>query len=71
MTALGWLLASLGIVGAVLNLLKLRVCFVVWIASNVGLIYLNASQGRMDQAALFGAFTVTSVLGWFNWGRGA
>ena len=60
---------GLAIGGCVLNNRRLRVCFVVWIISNVLGLVIHVDAGIWSLAARDVAFTVLAVDGWRRWGR--
>lgn len=64
-----WLLTAMGIIGATLNALQIGLCFAFWIAGNIGWIIVNLRRRQMQEALLFFAYLVTSVIGFFTWGN--
>lgn len=57
------ILAALGLTGAIFNSNMSIWGFVIWIPANVGLVILNYRRGYYEQAALFVAYTTTSING--------
>lgn len=66
---LGTIALILGVIGCLLNNRKLRICFIVWLISNVlnGIVHI-----RVDVWSLLIRDVVFSILvveGWIRWGR--
>lgn len=70
-----WLIAALSIAGGVLNVLKNRWGFVLWIAANLAWIVVDVVYGLWAQIPVWVVFTAISVWGFVKWsgdsGRGA
>ncbi|MGB9712336.1 MAG: nicotinamide mononucleotide transporter [Dissulfurimicrobium sp.] len=64
-----WGLASLSILGAVLNIKKRRSGFAVYTAANIGWVFVDLYYGIYAQAVLFLVFTALSTWGWIEWGN--
>lgn len=58
---------AVALAGGVLNVLKSRWCFVLWMASNAGSACYLASRGLWTQAAVQAAFVGLCVWGWVAW----
>ena len=69
MKSIRWILTALGIIGAALNAVGLGLCFTFWIVGNVGWIIVNLRRRQMQEALLFTAYLITSVVGFFTWGH--
>lgn len=65
---LGWACTTLGIAGAITNILMIRWCFILWTISNIGWIYLNFKSQMPYQAILFVVFTLLNIYGFLLWG---
>lgn len=63
-----WALTAIGIIGAALNALKIGLCFVLWTVGNVGWIIVNLRRRQVQEALLFAAYLITSIVGLFTWG---
>ena len=62
----------LSLIGAVLNVKKVRFCFVPWMLANGAWIVFGLAHRHWGMVLTFSAFFVTSVWGWISWGgRGA
>ncbi|MGQ9813486.1 MAG: nicotinamide mononucleotide transporter [Dissulfurimicrobium sp.] len=64
-----WGLASLSILGAILNIKKRRSGFAVYTFTNIGWVFVDTYYGIYAQAALFLIFTALSIWGWVEWGN--
>jgi len=64
-----WVFMLLSITGVVLNVKKLRICFIFWIPANMGWIAVNLYKDIHAQALLFVVYTSLSVWGWTEWGK--
>lgn len=62
-----WALAVASIVGVVLNIHKRRVCFVVWLCTNVTWAVVDFAHGLPAQAALFAVYAALAAWGWWAW----
>lgn len=69
MSALTWLLAGLGVAGAILNAFQNRSCFFFWVAANIGWISVNVARGLYPEATLFAVYLITALIGLANWRR--
>ncbi|MDD3553657.1 MAG: nicotinamide mononucleotide transporter [Deltaproteobacteria bacterium] len=69
MPGISWFLTFLSIVGAVMNVRKMRSSFAVYTIANMGWVAVDIYYGVYAQAALFVVFTVISIWGWLAWGR--
>ena len=70
MLLITWMLTLLGIIGVILNIYKIRACFLVWIAGNVGWMIVDFHYGVYAQSALFGIYLILAVIGYIQWGKG-
>ncbi|MHB8149963.1 MAG: hypothetical protein ACYDIB_07350 [Desulfobulbia bacterium] len=64
-----WALTAIGIAGAMLNAFKIGFCFTLWTIGNVGWIVVNVRRRHVQEAMLFTAYLITSVIGLFMWGK--
>jgi len=63
-----WALTGLSLLGVVLNIKKKRICFVVWIVTNLAWCVVDFRAGLPAQGCLFGVYCILAVWGWFKWG---
>ena len=66
---LPWTFTGISIAGAVLNVKKKRISFLLYTVANIGWICINIYHGIYAQATLFLVFTGLSIWGWLEWGR--
>jgi hypothetical protein len=66
---LGWLLASMSVFGGVLNIFKIKWCFVVWFIANTGWIYYNVITETYPQIIIWVVYNTVSVIGFIKWNR--
>jgi len=65
----GWILSGVGILGAVLNVRRNRMCFPVWCVGNIGWLILGILTPEMrPQILLWTTFIVLNVWGYREWG---
>jgi len=62
-----WLVSFMALAGAELINRRMRAGFAVWLATNAVFVINNAAIGQWAQAALFAAYFVLAVRGWFTW----
>lgn len=62
-----WSATALAVTGVWLNNRHRRVCFLVWLVSNMIFLALHASAGAWPLAARDAAFLLLSVHGWWLW----
>ncbi|OPY74731.1 MAG: hypothetical protein A4E64_02153 [Syntrophorhabdus sp. PtaU1.Bin058] len=61
------ILVLAGLSGAIFNAYGSPIGFAIWIPANIGLVIINWTRGYAEQALLFVAYTVISVIGVVNW----
>lgn len=67
-TDLGWILSGMGILGAILNLKKKRLSFLVWGIGNAGWLTLALCVPEMKaQIPLWITFIILNIWGYFEW----
>lgn len=68
---IGLVAMALGIGGVVLNNYRRRVCFLVWMVSNLlsCLIHLSPGHYTPSLALRDAAFFLLAIHGWHRWGR--
>lgn len=62
-----WALTALGIIGAALNAFKIGLCFIIWTVGNIGWIIVNIRRRQLQEALLFAAYLITSLIGLATW----
>ncbi|MDH5525448.1 MAG: nicotinamide mononucleotide transporter family protein [Desulfobulbaceae bacterium] len=67
-TTVSWILTGLGVAGALLNVRRLRACFVVWIVTNIGWMILHAVRGNWADVVMFAVYFAAAVWGFYSWG---
>jgi len=67
--ALSWLLFVLAVIGAILNIIKIRSCFVIWIGVNVMWVAVELHNKQYPMAAQMGCFLLTSTIGYIKWSK--
>ena len=63
------ILSILSIVGAVMNVYKIRIGFLLWIASNIGWTFWDIHIGAYGQIPIWITFTIISAFGYIYWGK--
>lgn len=64
-----WVITALAMLGTVLNILRLRWCFVVWIITNGYWAVYDWSIGATAQAVLFAVYFALAVWGLVRWSQ--
>lgn len=64
-----WMLTAISLAGNVLNCMKFRLCFIVWIVCNVGWTIYDASTGLYSRLTLDVVQTILCVFGYVSWGK--
>lgn len=62
-----WGVTGLSIAGTVLNIRRVRFCFILWGTTNLFWVVRNFSIGETQQAELFLVYLGLSIWGWFSW----
>jgi nicotinamide riboside transporter PnuC len=62
-----WSLVIAGIVGAILNILKNKWCFVIWGICNIGWVIFYINLKAYPQVILFGFYFLTTLWGLYQW----
>lgn len=65
---MSWLLVAIALKGTVMNVRRMRLGFVFWAVSNLGLSWVNAAIGEWAQSILFAIYFTLAVIGWLAWG---
>ena len=65
-----WIVTAASVTGVVLNNLKRRECFVIWIATNTVWMVYDWKIGARAQAAMFALYLALSIWGLVMWSRG-
>ena len=62
-----WLLASISLLGVVLNIKRQRACFYIWAFTNATWTIVDLSHGIYAQAALQAVYVVLAIWGIVAW----
>ena len=63
----GWIAASLSLIGIALNAYLIIWCWAVWIISDFVWIYWSIKKKVWSQVVLWTIFIVANLYGWFIW----
>lgn len=66
-----WLLTAISLFGNWLNCRKVRACFVLWIACNLGWTWIDITGGVYSRAILDAVQIGFSIYGLWKWGEGS
>ena len=66
-SALTWSLTVAALVGVILNIKKMRVCFYIWAITNFGWMVVDFYEGIYAQSALFAIYFLLALWGIFEW----
>ena len=64
-----WIVTFASIVGTVLNIRKMRACFVIWLVTNSLWMVYDIWIHNYPQAALFAVYVALAVWGIYSWRR--
>ena len=62
-----WILTIIALAGTVANVKKLRICFILWTATNIGWLAYDLSQGLYSRALLDLVQLILAVWGFIAW----
>jgi len=65
----GWGVTLLAIIGAILNIYKNKICFLLWGITDVAWIYLNIQKEIYSQATLFFVYLLLAFYGYWEWNK--
>lgn len=66
-TYITWLVTVASLVGVILNIHKIRVCFIIWAATNVWWCIYDFSIGAHAQSFLMLVYFVLAIWGIIKW----
>lgn len=61
-----WILI-LSLIGVVLNIKKKRICFLIWMITNLSWCIVDFHKGIPAQGCLFGVYFLLAIWGWMSW----
>ena len=64
-----WVIVIIALLGAFFNAKRMRVGFLLWMISNIGLTTLNFRNGEPAQGFLFLCYLIISMYGYFSWNK--
>ena len=64
-----WILTAVSLTGNMLNCMRIRMCFVIWIACNVGWAMVDITGKTYSRAILDVVQICFSVFGYIEWGK--
>jgi len=64
---LTWIVTGLAIVGVVLNIYKIKWCFVIWSVTNLSWAIVDFNARLFPQAWLFVVYFVLAIVGLYKW----
>ncbi len=69
MTIFLWLVMILSLIGTVLNVYKVRWCFLLWGIGNLTWAAIDFHKGIPQQGVLMLIYFGISIWGWISWGK--
>tara|TARA_R110000824_G_scaffold399188_1_gene604230 strand:- start:1025 stop:1243 length:219 start_codon:yes stop_codon:yes gene_type:complete len=63
----GWIVATLSVVGVVLNIYKSRWCFYIWTLTNFSWMMIDYNAGITSQSALNALYFLLAIWGIIKW----
>lgn len=64
-----WFLTLVSLFGNLLNCLKVRTCFMLWIVCNIGWMVIDIQSGTYSRAVLDIVQMGFSIFGYVRWGK--
>ena len=64
-----WILALISIIGAILNIKRIKWGFALWIIANTGWIIFSFVSGIYGQVPLWIVYNILSIWGFIDWHR--
>lgn len=65
---MGWIIATIAVVGVIYNIRKNRLCFALWLFTNGFWFWRNIKTDEYAQAVTFAIFFGVCLYGIFAWG---
>ena len=62
-----WLVAGASLLATWLNIRKVRLCFAIWLVTNVTWAAYDFAHGLPAQGVLMTVYAALAVWGWFAW----
>ena len=63
-----WALTIISLTGNLMNCIKMRSCFLLWIGCNIGWLIIDIGTGTYSRALLDVVQTIFAVFGYVAWG---
>ena len=67
MEQIGWGMMLVSVAAVILNIHKLKMCFVLWIITNSWWLIYDLYKGAYSQACLFGVYLGLAIYGLIKW----
>lgn len=64
-----WILTVVSLFGNLLNCMRVRLCFMLWIACNIGWLVIDIKAGTYSRAVLDIVQTGFAIFGFIRWGK--
>ena len=64
-----WVVTGLSVLGTILNIKKKKICFAIWLFTNLAWLAYDLSIRSWPQAGLFGVYGGLAIWGIISWGR--
>jgi len=62
-----WTLTILSIVGVIMNVKKMKACFIVWAFTNAAWMVVDFHHGLYSQGVLFAVYFLLAIWGLIEW----
>ncbi len=66
---MSWLVSGISLLATVLNIRRIRVCFLLWLGTNLAWAYCDLAHGLYARAPLDAAYAGLALWGWYAWGK--
>jgi nicotinamide riboside transporter PnuC len=62
-----WIVTGFSLLGTVLNIKKKRICFTIWLFTNLAWTVYDFYIKNYPQAVLFAIYTILAIYGIYEW----
>jgi len=66
---IGWTATALALSAFILNILKHKICFILWITSNILFIWYSIQKTAYAQLPMWGIYFILNIIGYIKWSK--
>lgn len=67
LSMIGWFIAVISIIATILNVKRVRFCFILWAITSASWSVIDALAGIYSQSALEGLYVILMIWGYKSW----